>query len=74
MRALLARRDTRLLVLARLIDMAGSNALWIALGIRVKDPLAATPPPGSPSSPSSSVPWAHPWAAPWWTAHGGGPC
>ncbi|MFF8911508.1 MFS transporter [Streptomyces olivaceoviridis] len=37
MRALLARRDVRLLVLARLIDMAGSNALWIALGIRVKE-------------------------------------
>ncbi|WP_416484121.1 MFS transporter [Streptomyces sp. CL12] len=37
MRALLARRDTCLLVLARLIDMAGSNALWIALGIRVKE-------------------------------------
>ncbi|MFJ4552981.1 MFS transporter [Streptomyces sp. NPDC088817] len=37
MRALLARRDIRLLVLARLIDMAGSNALWIALGIRVKE-------------------------------------
>lgn len=36
MRALLARRDVRLLVLARLIDMVGSNALWIALGIRVK--------------------------------------
>lgn len=37
MRALLARRDVRLLVLARLIGMAGSNALWIALGIRVKE-------------------------------------
>ncbi|WP_329293117.1 MFS transporter [Streptomyces sp. NBC_01455] len=37
MRALLARRDVRLLVLARMIDMAGSNALWIALGIRVKE-------------------------------------
>ncbi|MGW7539964.1 MFS transporter [Streptomyces sp. NPDC054770] len=37
MRALLARRDVRLLVLARLIDMAGSNALWVALGIRVKE-------------------------------------
>ncbi|MGW0971354.1 MFS transporter [Streptomyces sp. NPDC002516] len=37
MRALLARRDVRLLVLARVIDMAGSNALWIALGIRVKE-------------------------------------
>lgn len=37
MRALLARRDVRLLVLARLIDAAGSNALWIALGIRVKE-------------------------------------
>ncbi|MFD4951966.1 MFS transporter [Streptomyces sp. NPDC058451] len=37
MRALLARRDIRLLVAARLIDMAGSNALWIALGIRVKE-------------------------------------
>ncbi|MER6334644.1 MFS transporter [Streptomyces sp. NPDC001034] len=37
MRTLLARRDTRLLVLARLVDMAGSNALWIALGIRVKE-------------------------------------
>lgn len=37
MRALLARRDVRLLVLARLIDTAGSNALWIALGIRVKE-------------------------------------
>jgi len=36
-RALLARRDVRLLVLARMIDMAGSNALWIALGIRVKE-------------------------------------
>ena len=37
MRALLTRRDTVLLLLARLIDMAGSNALWIALGIRVKE-------------------------------------
>ncbi|MFJ3306918.1 MFS transporter [Streptomyces sp. NPDC086549] len=37
MRALLARRDILLLVVARLIDMAGSNALWIALGIRVKE-------------------------------------
>ncbi|MFI1768629.1 MFS transporter [Streptomyces sp. NPDC020800] len=37
MRALLARRDVRLFVLAQLIDMAGSNALWIALGIRVKE-------------------------------------
>ncbi|MFF7601907.1 MFS transporter [Streptomyces mirabilis] len=37
MRALLARRDVRRLVLARMIDMAGSNALWIALGIRVKE-------------------------------------
>lgn len=37
MRALLVRRDVRLLVLARVIDMAGSNALWIALGIRVKE-------------------------------------
>ncbi|MFE1198394.1 MFS transporter [Streptomyces olivaceoviridis] len=37
MRPLLARRDIFLLVLARLIGMAGSNALWIALGIRVKE-------------------------------------
>ncbi|MDH6711097.1 MFS family permease [Kitasatospora sp. MAA19] len=37
MRALLASRDVRLLVLARVIDMTGSNALWIALGIRVKE-------------------------------------
>ncbi|MFC4328021.1 MFS transporter [Streptomyces andamanensis] len=37
MRALLVRRDILLLMLARLIDMAGSNALWIALGVRVKE-------------------------------------
>ncbi|WP_445529059.1 MFS transporter [Streptomyces cyslabdanicus] len=37
MRALLARRDVRLFLLARLIDTAGSNALWIALGVHVKE-------------------------------------
>ncbi|MGW5128713.1 MFS transporter [Streptomyces sp. NPDC004069] len=37
MRALLARHDVRLLLLARLTDVAGSNALWIALGIHVKE-------------------------------------